>query len=119
VHDAIRTPICATLADDITTLTQWERDPIAHVTEDFSSDSPLYQVLQRRNVYILVASDGGHKDGYGSSSWVIKTKDKVIWDCQGITRGCPMQSYRAKGCGRVPSLVIHSLRSLLRDPTGG
>jgi hypothetical protein len=84
---------------------------LAYVSADFYTDSVVYELLQQSNVKILVASDGGHKDDYGSLGWVIGTKDEVIWDCEGITRGYPMQSYRAEGYG--------SLHSLLQHPTGG
>jgi hypothetical protein len=50
--------------------------------------------MQQTNVNILVTSDGGHKDDYGSFGWVIGTKQEVIWDCEGIARGYPMQSSR-------------------------
>jgi hypothetical protein len=67
---------------------------------------PLYQLLQQRNVSILVASDGSHKTDYGSFGWVIGTKDEVIWDCQGTARGYPMLSYRAEGYGRMSLLLF-------------
>jgi hypothetical protein len=106
VPDTVRPPICATFADYVTTLPQWERDLLAKAMEDPFPDTPLNQLLQQRNVNILVASDGGHKTDYGSFGWVIGTKDEVIWDCQGTARGYPMQSYRAKGCGHMPLLLF-------------
>jgi hypothetical protein len=66
VHDAIRSPICVTSADYIATIPLWERELLAHATKEFCPDSSLYDLLQQRNVDILVAGDGGHKDDYGS-----------------------------------------------------
>jgi hypothetical protein len=74
----------------------WERDLLAHATEEHCSDSPLYELLQQTNVNILVASDGSHKDDYGSFGWVIGTNHEVLWDCEGISRCYPLQSYRAE-----------------------
>ena len=66
----------------------------------------MYELLQQSNVEIVVASVGGHKDDYGSLGWVIGTKDEVIWDCEGVARGYPMQSYRAEGYGRMSLLLF-------------
>ena len=101
LHETIPTTMCATFGDYISTLPLWERDLLVNATEEYLPDYPLYQLLQQRNVNILVASDGGHEDDYGSFGWVIGTKDEVICDCQGIARGYPMQSYRAEGYGRM------------------
>jgi hypothetical protein len=95
-----------TLADHITTLPLWERDLIAPAMEGFLPDSSLYEVLHKRNVNILVASDGGHVDAYGSFGWLIGKQAEIIWDCQGIARGYPMQSYRAEGYGRMSLLLF-------------
>jgi hypothetical protein len=58
------------------------------------------------NANVLVASDGGHKDDYGFFGWVIGTNQGVIWDCKGIARGYPMQSYRTEGYGRMFVLLF-------------
>jgi hypothetical protein len=72
------------------------------------SDSSLYELLQQSNVKILIASDGGHRDDYGSFGWVhvIGTQHEVIWECDGVARGYPMQSYRAEGYGRMSLLLF-------------
>jgi hypothetical protein len=91
-HDAVRSPINATFADYVATLPLWERDLLAHATEEHCPDSSLCELLQQTNVNILVASDGGHKDDYGSFGWVIGTKDEVILGCEGVpkdTDACP------------------------------
>jgi hypothetical protein len=90
----------------VATLPLWERDLLAHATEVCCPDSSLYELLQLWNINILVASDGGHKDDYGSFGWVIGTEHEVIWDCEGTTRGYPMQSYRAEGYGRMSLLLF-------------
>jgi hypothetical protein len=112
VPDTIHPPICATFAHYVTTLPQWERDLLAKATEDPFPDTPLYHLLQQRNVNILVASDGGHKRDYNSFGWVIGTKDEVIWDCQGTARGYPMQSYRTEGygCTYIHLFLAHYIR---------
>jgi hypothetical protein len=65
-------------ADYVATLPLWQRDLIARATEINCPDSSLYELLQQRNVSVLVASDGDQKDDYGSFGWVIGTKDEVI-----------------------------------------
>jgi hypothetical protein len=82
------------------------RDLLAHAREEFCPESSLYELLQQKNVIILVGSDGGHKDDCSSFGWVIGTKDAVIWDCEGVARGYPMQSYRAEGYGRMSLLLF-------------
>jgi hypothetical protein len=49
------------LADYIATLPLWERDLLAHATEDFCPEFSLHELLQQGKVHILVASDGGYK----------------------------------------------------------
>jgi hypothetical protein len=66
----------------------------------------LYELLQQSNVKVLIASDIGHKDDYGSIGWVIGTKHEIIWDCEGVARGYPLQSYRAEGYGRMSLLLF-------------
>jgi hypothetical protein len=36
---------------------------------------------------------------------------EILWECRGIARGCPVQSYRAEGYGRLSllSFLIHYL----------
>jgi hypothetical protein len=106
VHDAARALNCDTFAAYVATLPLWEQDLLAQATEVYCPDSSLYELLQQRNVNILVASDGGQKDDFGSFGWVIGTKDEVIWDCEGTARGYPMQSYRAEGYGRMSLLLF-------------
>jgi hypothetical protein len=120
-HDAVRAPINPTFADYVAILPLWERDLLAHATEDHYPDSSLCELLQQTNVNILVASDGGHKDDYGSFGWVIGTKDEVIWDCEGVARGDPMQSYRAEGYGRMSVLLFltHYIRYYNIKPADG
>jgi hypothetical protein len=93
-------------ADYIATSPPWERDLLAHATENFCRGSPLYDLPQQRNVNILVASDGGHKDDYVSFGWEIGAKHEVTWDCESIARGYPMPSYRAEGYGRISLLLF-------------
>jgi hypothetical protein len=83
--------------------------------------SSLCELLQQTNVNIVVASDGGHKDDYGSFGWVIGTKDEVIWDYEGVARGYPMQSYRAEGYGRMSVLLFltHYIRFYNIKPADG
>jgi hypothetical protein len=106
VHDAARALSCATFAAYVATLPLWEQDLLAQATEVYCPDSSLYELLQQRDVDILVASDGGQKDDFGSFGWVIGTKDEVIWDCEGTTRGYPLQPYRAEGYGRMALLMF-------------
>jgi hypothetical protein len=106
-HDTVRAPINATFADYVATLPLWERDLLAHATEDHCPDSSLYGLLQQTNINILVASDGGHNDDYGSFAWVIGTNHEVIWECEGIARGWGRgKSYRAVGYGRMFLLFL-------------
>jgi hypothetical protein len=85
------------------------RDLLAHAKEVHCPDSSLYELLQQKNVNILVASNGGHKGTHCSFGWVIGTKNEVIWDCEGTARGYPMQSYRAEEYGRILFLT-HYIR---------
>ncbi len=105
-HDAIRDPKVATFADYVATLPLWEQDLLADATEVECPDSSLYELLQQRNVNILVASDGGHNDDCGSYGWVIGTYHEVIWDCEGTARGYPMRSSRADGYGHMSLLLF-------------
>ena len=105
-HDAERAPKYTTFDEYVATLPMWIRDMIAHATETHCPDSSLYELLQQGNTNILVASDGGQKDEYGSFGWVIGTSHEVIWDCEGTARGYPMQSYRAEGYGRMSLLLF-------------
>jgi hypothetical protein len=89
----------------------WERDLLAHATKEYCPASSLCELLQQKNVNILVASDGGHKDDYGSFGWLIGTKDAALWDCEGVARGYPMQSYRAEGYGRMSFLLFKEGRN--------
>jgi hypothetical protein len=121
VHDTARSTICATFDEYIATLPRWERDLLVYVAEYFCPDSSLYELLQQSNVKILIASDGGHKDDYGSFGWVIGTQHEVIWDCEGVARGYPMQSYRAEGYGRMSLLLFltHYIRFYNIEPAAG
>jgi hypothetical protein len=82
VYETARTSI----TEYVATLPPSIRDLLAHATEEFYPESFLYELLKQKNAKILVASDGGHKDDYGSFGWVIGTKDEVIWDCEGVAR---------------------------------
>jgi hypothetical protein len=75
----------------------------------------------KKQTTILAASDGGQKDDHGSFGWVMGTKDEVIWDCEGIARGYPMQSYRAEGYGRMSLLLFlaHYIRFYNIKPEAG
>jgi hypothetical protein len=86
------------LADYIATLPLWERDLLAHATEDFCPEFSLHELLQQGKVHILVASDG--------------ERNTKSYGCKGIARGYQIQSYRAEGYVRphVPSLVFDSIR---------
>jgi hypothetical protein len=66
VHDTARSTICATFDEYIATLPRWERDLLVYVAENFCHDSSSYELLQQSNAKILIASDGGHEDDYGS-----------------------------------------------------
>jgi hypothetical protein len=121
VHDTARTPICETSAEYVATLPACGGEPLAHATETYCPDSSFYELLQQKNTNILLASDGGHKDVYGSFGWVVGTKDEVIWDHEGVARGYPIQSYRAKSYGRM-SLVLflpHYIRFYNIKPSAG
>jgi hypothetical protein len=41
---------------------------------------------------LLVVSDGGAINDYGSFGWVLGTDQEVVWECKGIARGYPMHS---------------------------
>jgi hypothetical protein len=73
-HAAARSPICASFDKYIATL------PLCSLTSRRTS----VPILQQSNVKILIASDGGHKDDYGSFGCVIGTKHEVMWDCEGM-----------------------------------
>jgi hypothetical protein len=88
-----RAPINATFADYVATVPLWERDLLAHATEEHCPDSSLYEVLQQTNVNILVASDGGHR------------MTTALY-CEGVARDYPVQSYRAEGYGRMSVLLL-------------
>jgi hypothetical protein len=42
-HNAVRAPINATFADYVATVPLWERDLLAHATEELCPDSSLYE----------------------------------------------------------------------------
>jgi hypothetical protein len=46
---------------------------------------------------LIAVSDGGADvpNNYGSFGWVLGTNHEILWECKGIARGYPMQSYRA------------------------
>jgi hypothetical protein len=79
VQNAVQTPICATFTDYLATLPLWERDLIKHNLESYFPDTSLCELLQQKNVNTLAASDGGHKDDYGSYGWVIGTEQEIIF----------------------------------------
>jgi hypothetical protein len=56
VHDVARSPIRATFAEYIATLTLWEGDLLVYVSEYYCPKSSLYELLQQRNVKILIAA---------------------------------------------------------------
>jgi hypothetical protein len=97
---------CATFDEYIATLPRWERDLLVCVAEYFCPDSSLHELQQQSNVKIIIASDGGHKDDYGSFGWVIGRKDEVIGDCEGVARGYQMQAHRVEGYGRMSLLLL-------------
>jgi hypothetical protein len=106
VQDAVQAPICATFTDYLATLPVWERGLIKYNLESCFPDTSLCELLKQKNDNILAASDGDHKDDYGSFDWVIGTEQEIIFQCEGIARGYPMDSYRAKGYGRMFLLLF-------------
>jgi hypothetical protein len=44
------------------------------------------------------------------SGWVIGTETEIIWDCQGVARGYPMQSHRAEGYACPYLFLTHYIR---------
>jgi hypothetical protein len=120
VHDTARAPTCATFADYVTTLPLHVRDLLAHAKDIHCPDSSLYELLQQKNVNILVASNGGHKGTHGSFGWVIGTSDEVIWGLRRHRARLPhavLPSQRLRT--HVPSPVLDALYSLLRHQNGG
>jgi hypothetical protein len=121
VHDTARTSTCETFAEHVATLPQWERELLAPATEQSFPDSSLYELLLQENTTILATSDGGQKYDLGSFGWVIGTQDEVMWDCEGVARGYPMQFYRAEGYGRMSLLLFlaHYIRFYNIKPAAG
>jgi hypothetical protein len=61
----------------------------------------LYELLNQKHLTLLAISDGDADvpKNYGSCGWVLGTEHEILWECKGIVRGYPMQSYRAEGYG--------------------
>jgi hypothetical protein len=70
--------------------------------------------VDRKNATLRAVSDGGADEdiGYGLFGWVLGTDQNFLWECKGITRGNPIQSYRAEGYGPLPTFVFDTLPSL-------
>jgi hypothetical protein len=77
----------------------------ANATEK-PSTIPLYDLLSLQHATQLAVSDGGADvpKNYDSFGWVLGTEHEILWECKGIARGYPMQSYRAEGYGRLSLL---------------
>jgi hypothetical protein len=119
VTDTTSPRICATFADYVASLPQWEQDLLVHVKE-YVLATPLFEVLQKQNANLLAVSDGGADAAlnYGSFGWVLGTDKEILWECKGIARGYPMTSYRAEGYGRISvlSFLTHYIRFLEIQP---
>jgi hypothetical protein len=91
--------------DYVTTLPKWEQDLLLNAT-DKPSNIPLYELLSLQHATPLAVSDGGADvpKNYGSFAWVLETEHEILWECKGIARGYPTQSYRAEGYGRLSLL---------------
>jgi hypothetical protein len=67
------------------------------------STIPLYELLTLQHATQLAVSDGG-----ADVLWLLRlgtsTEHEILWDCKGIARGYPMQSYRVEGYGRLSLL---------------
>jgi hypothetical protein len=88
-------------------LPTWEQDLLLHATEK-PSTIPLYELLNQKHLTLLAISDGGADvpRNYGSFGWVLGTEHEILWECKGIARGYPMQSYREEGYGRLSLLSV-------------
>jgi hypothetical protein len=98
-------PTSTTFKDYVMALPTWEQDLLINATEK-PSNAPLYEMLSSQHATLLAVSDGGADipKNFGSFGWVIGTEHEILWECKGIARGYPMQSYRAEGYGRLSLL---------------
>ena len=55
---------------------------------------------------ILIATDGGAKDNYGSFSWVIGTTDDILWTGRGQVTGEPIHSFRSESVALLSVLIF-------------
>jgi hypothetical protein len=80
----------------------WEQDLLLHTTEN-PSDISLYEVFTQKQATLLAVSDDGADvpKSYGSFGRALGTDQEILWECKGIARGHPMQSYRSEGYRRL------------------
>jgi hypothetical protein len=86
-------------------LPMWEQDLLKHAKE-YIKATPLYELVQQKEIKLLIVSDGGAYEEYGSFGWVLATDTEILWECKGIARGYPMSSYRSEGYGRLSLLLF-------------
>jgi hypothetical protein len=100
--DTIHNSTSITFKDYFKTLPTWEQDLLINAIEK-PSNVPLYELLSSQHATLLAVSDGGADvpKNYGCFGWVLGTEHEIPWECKGIARGYPMQSYRAEGYGRI------------------
>jgi hypothetical protein len=72
---------------------------------EFHCDYSLCELLQQENVNILAASDGGHKDDYGSFGWVIR-RTEIIWDCRVLREATQCSLTVRKDTAACPLLLF-------------
>jgi hypothetical protein len=111
---------CTMFKDYVKTLPTWEQDLLLSVTEK-PSTVPLYELLNQTRTPLLAVCDSGADvpNNYGSFGWVLGTNHEILWECKGITRGNPMQSYRAEGYDRISllSFLTHYMLYLDIQPS--
>jgi hypothetical protein len=84
-----------------------------HATQK-PSTIPLYELSSQKHTTLLAVGDGGADvpKNYGSFGWILSTEHEILWECKGIARGYPMQSYRAERYGRISLISFTTHYSL-------
>jgi hypothetical protein len=96
-----------------------DRNLLVHAMEKLLA-TPSYQLLLQKDPTLLVGSDGGAINDYGSFGWVPRTDQEVLSECKGIARDYTMHSRLTEGYGRISLLLLWTqyLRYLNIHPPG-
>jgi hypothetical protein len=95
--------ISSTFKEFVNEMPDWESDLLKNVCE-FKEAPPLYECIMREETLILV-SDGGAKDKFGSLGWSLDNRqgDRYV-EAHAIARGDSMASFLAEAYARLAFL---------------